>query len=296
MKRRTILFLLAAVMLCAMTACTKNQPTVPAPAPDAAQAPAVNETEAKELKDATINVFIAASLNGCFEEIVKLYAASHPNITVNLNPDSSGKLLKQIEEGSACDIFFSASTKQINELEEKGLMVAGSRVDLLENILSVITWKGSGTAVTGLSELGKAKSLALADASVPAGNYTRIALNKLGILSDPDADTAAVSQALGGVEINECSNVSKVKEAIKEHSNEVGTVYYSDAYSIKDDIDVIEKVSTELTGEVVYPVVRVVNREANEDVNAAADDFMAFLETPEVLKLFEDFMFTVHKK
>ncbi len=296
MKRRTILFLLAAVMLCAMTACTKTQPAGTPPAPDAAPSPADSETAVKELKDATINVFIAASLNGCFEEIVKLYAASRPSIKVAINADSSGTLLKQIEEGSACDIFFSASAKQINELEEKGLMVAGSRVDLLENVLSVITWKGSGTAVTGLGELGKAKSLALADASVPAGNYTRIALNKLGILSDPNADAAAVSKALGGVEINECSNVSKVKEAIKEHSNEVGTVYYSDAYSIKDDIDIIEKVSADLTGEVVYPVARVINREATEEVNAAADDFMSFLQTPEVLKLFEGFMFTVHKK
>ena len=255
----------------------------------------VTEPETSEpLEAATINVFIAASLAGCFEDIVALYAASQPNVTVQLNPDSSGKLLTQIEEGYECDVFFSASTKQINTLDEEGLMIDGSRVDLLENVLSVITWKGSGTAVTTLAEVDKAASLALADASVPAGNYTRVALNALGILDDPAADTAAVSTALGGVEINECSNVSAVKEAIKEHSNEVGTVYYSDAYSIKDDIDVIELVSTDLTGEVVYPVCRVVNDSATDAVAAAADDFLAFLQTPEVLAIYEEYMFVIH--
>ena len=31
---------------------------------------------------------------------------------------------------------------------------------------------------------------------------------------------------------------SKVKEAVKEGANEVGSVYYSDAYSVKDDVDI----------------------------------------------------------
>ncbi len=260
----------------------------PAEAEDAAQA-------AEPLATAELQVFIAASLSNAFEEIVALYNETQPNVSIALNADSSGTLLTQIEEGFACDIFFSAATKQMNSLEEDGLVVEGTRVDLLKNQLALITYKGSGTAVTSLENLSDAASLALADGSVPAGKYTRVALQALGIL---DADLEAseitsqeVSDALGGVEINETSNVSKTLEAVAEGSNEVGTVYYSDAYSRIDDIEILEMVSTDLTGEIIYPMCRVENAEADDAINAAADDFYAFLQTDAVMEIFEKYMF-----
>jgi len=163
----------------------------------------------------------------------------------------------------------------------------------------LITLKGSGTTVTGFADLAKAKSIALADGSVPAGKYTRQLLINLGVLDGAkgaaDYTSAEVSAALGGVEINECSNVSKVKEAVKEGSNEVGTVYYSDAYSIKDDVDIIEVADTALTGDILYPVCRVNNAEATAAQAAAADDFLAFLQTDAVKAIFEQYMFIINQ-
>ncbi len=160
-------------------------------------------------------------------------------------------------------------------------MIPGMRVDLLCNKLVLVTLKGSGTAVTGFADLASAKSIALADGSVPAGKYARQVLINLGILDGSkaaaDYTTAEVSAALGGVEINECSSVSKVKEAVKEGSNEVGLVYYSDAYSIKDDVDILETADSSLTGNIIYPVCRVNNAEATAAETAAAEDFVAFL-------------------
>ena len=247
------------------------------------------------LEAAEINVFIAASLGNAFEEIVALYNQSQPNVTVTLNADSSGTLLEQIQNGFTCDIFFSAAVKQIKTAEEEGLTIEGSRVDLLKNTLDLITYKGSGTKVTGMENLGDAASMALADGSVPAGKYTRAALQALGILNadaEPaDITTQEVSEALGGLEINETSNVSKTLEAVAEGSNEIGTVYHSDAFSRIDDIEILESVSTDLTGEILYPVVRIQNPEATDAVTAAADDFLAFLQTDEVMTIFENYMF-----
>lgn len=73
--------------------------------------------------------------------------------------------------------------------------------------------------------------------------------------------------------------------------NEVGTVYYSDAYSRIDDIEILEHVSTELSGDIIYPMCRVSNPEADEAITAAADDFYAFLQTDEVMEIFEKYMF-----
>ena len=56
-----------------------------------------------------IQVFIAASLNTVMTEIAQKYNETHPDVTITFNADSSGTLLTQIEEGYACDLFFSAA-------------------------------------------------------------------------------------------------------------------------------------------------------------------------------------------
>ena len=296
--KKWIALILAVVMMAMLGACAA--PAAPAATEAATEAPAATpEATIAPLEAADVQLFIAASLEGAFKEIIPLYNESQPNVVITYNADSSGTLLTQVEEGFACDIFFSAATSQVKTLEEKGFMIADSRVDLLANKLALITLKGSGTAVTGFADLAKAKSFALADGSVPAGKYTRQLLIKLGVLDGAkeamDYTTADVSAALGGVEINECSNVSKVKEAVKEGSNEVGTVYFSDAYSVKDDVDILEVADTALTGDILYPVCRVNNPEATSAQTAAADDFIAFLQTDAVKAIFEKYMFIINK-
>jgi molybdate transport system substrate-binding protein len=260
------------------------------------------EPEDDKLDAATVNIFIAASLEGAFKEIIEMYKQVQPNVTINYNADSSGALLTQISEanGNGCDIFFSAAVKQVKSLnDDYGLMVEGSRVDLLCNQVCVISAKGSGTAVTGLANIADAKSIALADGSVPVGKYTRQALVNLGVIGEAEdvatITTEEIAEQLGGVEINECGNVSKVKEAVKEGSNEVGTVYYSDAYSVRDDVDIIEMVSTELTGDIIYPMCRVTNGEADEAETAAAIDFYEYIQSDDCLKVFEDYMFVIYE-
>ncbi len=302
--KKWIALLLAVAMMAMLGACAAPAAPAATEAPTATeaatQAPAATpEPTVAPLEAAEVQLFIAASLEGAFKEIIPLYNESQPNVTITYNADSSGTLLTQVQEGFACDVFFSAAVSQVKTLEDEGYMIANSRVDLLGNKLALITLKGSGTAVTGFTDLAKAKSIALADGSVPAGKYTRQLLIKLGMLDGTkeakDYTTADVSAALGGVEINECSNVSKVKEAVKEGSNEVGTVYYSDAYSVKDDVDILEVADNTLTGDILYPVCRVNNPEATAAQSAAADDFIAFLQTDAVKAIFEKYMFIINK-
>lgn len=244
---------------------------------------------------AQIQVFIAASLKTVMTEIASEYNKEHPNTEIVFNADSSGKLLTQIEEGYACDIFFSAAQKQMDQLEQDGLVLEGTRKNVLNNQLVVITRKDSGTKVTGLKNLGDAQSLALADGSVPAGKYTRQALTNLGILGASEdvskITTQEVSTALGGVEISEEGNVSKVLIAVVEGANEVGTTYYSDTYGYEDQITVLETVSYDLTGNIIYPVCRVENKEAAKAQSKAADDFYQFIISDTAKKIFDQYYF-----
>ena len=183
----------------------------------------------------------------------------------------------------------------MNQLEEDRLVVEGTRADVVNNQVVVIKRKDTESAVTGLADIGKASSIALADGSVPVGRYTRTALMNLGILPEvEDASvytTAEVSDALGGVEISEQGNVSQVLTAVVEGSCEVGTTYYSDTYGFEDQVDILEKVSYDLTGNVIYPVCQVVNDEATDAQKAAAADFVSFITSDTAKAIFDSYYF-----
>ena len=255
---------------------------------------AVQETAQEEPVE--IQVFIAASLNTVMQDVKAAYEAEHPGVTIVLNADSSGTLLTQIEEGYECDVFFSAAQKQMNTLQDTdGLVVEGTRHNVVNNQVVVVTRKDSGTSVTGLADIGNSESIALADGSVPVGRYTRVAMAALGMLpetEDPSVyTTQEVSDALGGVEISEQSNVSKVLAAVVEGSCEVGTTYYSDTYGYEDQLDILEKVSYDLTGNVIYPIAQVKNDQASDAQAAAAADFVEFVASDQMKPVFEGYYF-----
>lgn len=285
MRRRILAVILISVMLFSMVGCTG----------DAEESAGGAGGTAESGKTTEIQVFIAASLNTVMTELADLYNEDHPEVKIIYNADSSGTLLTQIREGYECDIFFSAAQKQMDDLETDGLMVEGTRADVVNNQVVVVTLKDSGTKVTGLEDLDKAESIALAGGSVPVGKYTRQALMNLSILPDtgePDKiTTEEVSEAFGGVEISEQDNVSKVLTAVAEGSCEVGTTYYSDTYGYEDDLDILQTVSYDLTGDVIYPVARVVNEEADEAQTAAAEDFLEFILSDEAKAVFESYYF-----
>ena len=129
--------------------------------------------KADTAQETTVTLFAAKSLNTVMEELIVAYQEKHPNVKIVGSYDSSGTLMTQIEEGAACDIFFSAAQKQMSQLEQDGLLVDETRHNVVNNQVCVVTYKGSNTKVTGLSDLSAASSLALADGSVPVGKYTR---------------------------------------------------------------------------------------------------------------------------
>ncbi len=242
-----------------------------------------------------INIFVAASLNSAMTDIVSEYEKEHENVKIIINADSSGTLMEQIKNGFSCDIFFSAASKQMNELEGNGFVKEGTRQDVLKNTLVVITGKGSGTKVTGLRDIGNAESIALADGSVPAGRYTRNAMIAIGLL-DKTEDASAIttneiSERLGGVEISEQSNVSKVLTAVSFGSCECGTTYYSDVCGYEDSVEILEFVDEKYTGKIIYPAARIYNEEADESVTEAADDFYGFMLSERAEEIYEKYLF-----
>ncbi len=250
----------------------------------------------KSGEETEVQVFIAASLNTVMTKLAEEFNEKNPNVNLVFNADSSGTLMTQIKEGYECDIFFSAAQKQMDELEKEGnILVDGTRKNVVNNQVVVISRKDSGTKVKGLETLKDAKSIALAGGSVPVGKYTRQALVNMEILPKTEdvsaITTEQVSEALGGVEISEQDNVSKVLIAVTEASCEVGTTYFSDTYGYEDDVEVLETVSYDLTGNVIYPIARIQNPEADDTQTKAAEQFYNFVTSDEAKAVFDSYYF-----
>lgn len=291
MKKRILAMMLASAMVAGIVGCGGSSDSK-----DTKEETKIEETaKTDDAEETEIQVFIAASLNTVMTELAEEYNKEHPEVKITYNADSSGTLLTQIEEGYECDIFFSAAQKQMDQLKKDGLVVDKTRANVVNNQVVVVSLKDSGTKVTGLENLNEASSIALAGGSVPVGKYTRQALVNLGTLNKVDdvstITTQEISDALGGVEISEQDNVSKVLAAVVEGSCEVGTTYYSDTYGYEDKLDILQKVSYDLTGNVIYPIARVQNDEADEVQNKAADDFIKFITSDAAKAVFDSYYF-----
>lgn len=239
---------------------------------------------AEDSKDVSgeIYVFIAASLSNAMEEIQEKFNEEYPDVEILYNADSSGTLQTQIEEGSRCDIFFSAATKQMDALVEEGLAQEDSVVDLLENKVVLIKPTDGETKVTGFENITDAANLALAGEDVPVGQYAREIFENLGITDDVNA-----------MEINEGKNVTEVLTAVSEGSNEVGVVYATDAASMADSVEILAEAPEDaLETPVLYPVGLTEDAEASDAEAEAAKIFLEYLQSDEVLAIFEEYGFT----
>lgn len=246
-------------------------------AAEARETAAAEETEAAE--EVEILVAAAASLKNAYEEeLIPMFQAQYPGVTVKGTYDSSGKLQTQIEEGLEADVFMSAAVKQMNVLDEEGMIASDTIVNLLENKIVLIVPSGSESGLAAFEDIADAESIALGDpASVPAGQYAEEALTRLGIW-----DSIQDRVSFG-------TNVTEVLNQVAAASADAGIVYATDAASMADQVTVIaEAPEGSLSAKVIYPVA-VIKESAHEE---QAKNFVEFLQTEEAMAVFEAYGFS----
>ena len=221
-------------------------------------------------------VFAAASLTETLTQIADTYEAAHPGVTLTFNFDSSGTLKTQVEEGAACDVFLSAAEKQLDQLEELGLVNAATRRDLLENRVTLCVPEGNPAAIQGFDDLaGRLAAgdilLAMGNSDVPVGQYTQKFFAHYGL------DEGALASA--GV-LTYGTNVKEVTAQVAQGSVDCGIVYATDAYSA--GLTVVDTATAELCGQVLYPGAVL----AGSAHPAEAAAFLDYLSTPEAMKIF----------
>lgn len=289
MKKLTAILLIAA-MTTGLVACGSNETEekntdTNTTAQTESEETAVT-TEAAEPADnsdiaGTVTLAAAASLEKSFtEQLIPMFEAQYPNVTVEGTYDSSGKLQSQIEAGADVDIFFSAALKQMTALQEEGYIADDASVDLLENKIVLIVPAGAEEGYASFEDIVNAEMVAIGDPeSVPAGQYGKEALENLNLWSEVENKLS-----LG-------TNVTEVLNWVAEGSANAGIVYATDAASMADKVSVVAEAPEGSVSKVIYPVAELTETK-NKD---AADAFMEFLQTEEALKVFEEAGFTINQ-
>ncbi len=226
-----------------------------------------------------IIVFAAASLEETMTEIAENYRKAQPEVTILYNFDSSGTLKTQIEEGADCDIFISASPKQMNELQdsEPCLILPETRLDLLENKVVLAVPEENPAGLSSFDDLAdRLKNeeifLSMGNADVPVGQYTRKILTFYGLKED---DLAAAGKITYG------TNVKEIATHISEAITDCGVIYRTDAFSAH--LITLDEADPEMCGQVIYPAA-VLAGSVHPD---AAKTFLEYLSGEEASVIFE---------
>lgn len=131
-------------------------------------------------------VFAASSLKTALDAVATDFQTA-TGTKVTISYAASNTLAQQIIQGAPADIFLSAAPNWMDAVDQAGLLVAGSRRDLLGNRLVLIA-HGAGAAPVTIAPgfdlaalLGDGKlAMAMVNA-VPAGQYGKAALETLGL-------------------------------------------------------------------------------------------------------------------
>jgi len=217
-------------------------------------------------------VSAAASLQSSMEEVEASYEELHPGVDLLLNYGSSGALQKQIEQGAPADLFLSAGMKQVEALEEAGLLRDSER--LLGNTLVALVSDEAAAHVGSLDDLlGEAvRKIAIGDPDlVPAGLYARETLTNAGLWD-------AV-----GPKLVLAKDVRQVTTYVESGNAELGLVYKTDAVAA-EKARVAFEIDPGLHSPIVYPAAVTTESRHPEE----AERLLDFLKGEEARAIFEE--------
>ena len=237
-----------------------------------------NQESIKKKESIEIIVFAAASMTETLTQIAEQYKEVAPEVTLVFNFDSSGTLKTQIEEGAECDVFISAAPKQMNELDiskdaelnpdRLDFVLQGSRIDLLENKVSLAVPEGNQKGIQSYDDLIEKLEkgtvlLAMGNVDVPVGQYTKKILEFYNLSEQELANKGCITYGTNAKEVT-----TQVSEAIVD----CGIIYATDAYSA--GLTVVDTATAKMCGQVIYPAA-VLNISKNQDEALAFLDYLA---------------------
>ncbi|WP_331067405.1 molybdate ABC transporter substrate-binding protein [Steroidobacter sp.] len=225
-------------------------------------------------------VFAAASLTEVLQQIAPLYTRQS-NVPVKFSFAASSALARQIESGARADAFLSADQDWMNYLQERKLIKASTRSDLLGNRLALIAPKDSKVTLKLqrgaplLAALGAKGRLSTGDPdSVPVGKYAKAALGNLDLW--PALEPRLVR----------ADNVRVALMYVARGEAPLGIVYATDA-AVEPQVRIVDLFPESSHAPITYPAA------ATASASREAESFLKFLRGAEARAIFTKAGFTV---
>ena len=191
---------------------------------------------------------MAISMREAVQELGRSFTATRPGVTLRYNFGSSGDLQKQIEAGAPVDVFISAATRQMDELEAKKLVLSDSRRAFARNVLTVVKPSDSRVDLAKPADLGApgvGRIVIGNPKTVPAGQYAEECLRALGLWD-------RVQPKLVFAE-----NVRQALEYVARGEVDAGFVYTTDAATQKTGVKEAFRPAEDTYRPIIYPAAVV---------------------------------------
>ena len=208
-----------------------------------------------------ILVSAAISLKNAFEEIGDLFE-KQTGIRVRLNLGASGLLQRQIETGAPADVFASAGIKQMDALEDQGLILPDTRRNFARNTLVLIVQSHSQLPIHSFADLADPQATGIAignPKTVPAGQYAREALTNLRLWNRIQSRFVLAE------------NVRQVLEYVSHGEVEAGIVYSSDVTIAHGRVVVAAYAPDGSHSPILYPIAVVKETEKRSSARRFID-------------------------
>jgi molybdate transport system substrate-binding protein len=167
----------------------------------------------------------------------------------------------------------------MDALDSKGLLLAGTRKDILRNEVVLIVPNDSSLGISSFQDLDHAdvKKIALGEPqTVPAGEYAKEVLSSLGIYDAVNAKAVLAK------------DVRQVLTYVETGNVDAGIVYATDAQS-SSKVKVVAKAPENSHEPVIYPVAAL----KSSKNPAAARRLIDFLSSPRARAIFQKYGFTL---
>jgi len=223
-------------------------------------------------KDEPLQVLGAASTFDIVRALGEDFRSEHDQ-PVASSFAATSKLAKQIEDGRSADVFISANLAWMTQLADKDLLL-GEPVVIARNSLVCIVSAQSTNQSTSARDFPKDifSTIAIANKGVPAGDYARESLERIGLL-------AAITPKLVGQ-----SDVRAVLNAVTSGNADAGIVYASDAKAAGEAVRVLFPFNMATHTPIEY--IAAVIKDAKQP--EAAREFIAFLQGEQGAKRLEE--------
>jgi len=223
-----------------------------------------------------LTVAAAADLEGAFREIAAKFESEN-RAHVVLSFAASGNLKQQIENGAPFDVFASANTAYVDELEKKGLVAPGTRRIYAQGQITLWQRADNPVHVSSLADLANPEVKHVAIANPEHAPYGAAAIESLRSTGVYDAVQPKLVRG---------ENIMEALQFVETGNAEAGIV--ARAISDRPDGRWIA-----IDSSLHHPLNQAVCVIASSRQGQLAGTFVSFLEAPAAAATLERFGFKV---